>query len=416
MYTNILQDIKPLDKLYEESKIKLDLLKIEDDVLDSLLFKSYSNMTVDVVPQCMCGEAHGTELLGEMCLHCNTPVVEFNTSRNPIVWITAIGTSKFIAPAFWHMFNNLVKPKKINFDSLGWLTNTRYKASIDVPPVLISMVEELKLVRRYDDIIANIDRILAWLYNQAPMYNRKDKLMSLRKLWTRYSAVLQPKHLPIPDRNIFPMEDTQYGSKKTSIVTGMVKSLALNYRDDVMNGRDANASMSRIMVEVTLIYLQNMKELLAGKTRLIRNSIYGSKAPGSFRTVMLPISGPHHYEEVHVPWVIAVVNFRPYLVNQLQSKYGYNLMETLIILEKAVYVYNGQVDEILQSLLTQAKEKNGMGISMTMNRNPSQHKSSLLALYASKIKTDPDDFTTEYSMLLCGSFNSDLTILYIRIH
>lgn len=123
-----------LNDLYHSLDYKIDLLTINQDVLDRITITQFQNKLVPMTPQCMCGIVSGNIHAGEICFHCNTPVTEYLGTYKPVIWISAVGGRKFIAPQYWEMLNNLLKLGK--FDSLAWLTNTRYKSNIEVPKIL----------------------------------------------------------------------------------------------------------------------------------------------------------------------------------------------------------------------------------------------------------------------------------------
>lgn len=83
-------------------------------------------------------------------------------------------------------------------------------------------------------------------------------------------------------------------------------------------------------------------------------------------------------------------------------------MDVCIQLDKALFNYDKEIhDELLDILEDAKKMTNGRGIPISMNRNPSQYRGSILLVYIREFKIDPFDFSSEYSQLLCSSLSGD---------
>ena len=391
--------------MYNSLDTKLDVLSVSNELLEKLSLTNLKNTLVDIVPQCACGSMHGTIFMHEECLDCGTKVTDYIGVQAPLLWINEIPGYKFITPQFWSMMNNLIKSG--NFDSMAWLSNSRYKSSLITPKVLVEIANGIEgFQRNYSYVCNNIDKILIFLSNNTLFYQKRHKVKAMLELYTRERENLLSSVLPIPNKNIFIIEDSNFNSKKTNIVTSQIKSLIINYRDAVSSGANPDKTISNLISELAAVYNSNVADLVVGKNSLVRSTVFGTKVPGSFRTVMMPITGPHHYEDFHQPWCEAVICYRPYILHRLmKKKYTYIQADTL--LSKSVYVFNQVISDCLDDLLADAKRVNGKGICITMQRNPSQHRSSIITLWVNKIKKNPMDFSSNYSMLLCAALNSD---------
>lgn len=407
MESNISLKMVSLDDLYHSLDHKVDLLTIDPDVLDNLTIKQFQNKLVPTTASCMCGSMTGNAHLNDVCFVCNTPVTEMNGTFKPVVWISSVGGRKFISPVFWEMINDVIKSGK--FDSMAWLSNTRYKSAIGVPKVLTSMIADIPgFTRTYSYLLNNIDKVLQYLLTSQLFYSKRDRIRNIIELYNNNKDKIFSDYMALPNNSLFLVEDSAFSVKKTSLATGMIKSLAINYRDAVESNRDHDRSMSMILSELASIYSSNSTELLAGKKKLIRSNIYGTKVPCSFRTVMIPISGPHNYDDFKMPWIQGVILFRMLLINRLVIRKKQRYMDVCHRLDKALYNFDEEVYAELMDILREAKEMtDGKGIPIAMNRNPSQYRGSIILVYATEIKTDPMDFTSEYSPLLCASLNGD---------
>ena len=304
---------------------------------------------------------------------------------------------------------NLILKDSAKFDSLAYLTNRKYKSALAVPKILDTLMKEIpNFQRNYTWVVENLEVILTYLLNvnNPTFYPKRARIRIMLDLLRNERDTVISSHIPIPSKELFLVEDTQFSNKKLNLVTGVVKSLALNYRDAIDNGRDTDTAMSRLVSELATVYNMNVDDLLNGKKRVIRTNIFGMKPPGSFRTVMVPISGPHLYDDFIMPWIIAIIDFRPYILSRLEDM-GYGYLDSCEKIDLALYNYDKEIDDILEAILAEAKAVNGRGICITQNRNPTQHRFSLLQVYITKIKKDPLDFSSETSTLLCASFNGD---------
>ncbi len=395
-----------LDELYESIDYKVDLLKVSPEVLDNITITEFHNKIVPMSPRCLCGSVVGGSYIGDTCFHCNTKVTQFLGTHKPTVWITANDSKKFIAPQYWVMLNDIIKQSK--FDSMAWLTNVRYKSNLEIPNILLAMVNDIPgFTRKYSWVINNLRLILNYLLNSQQLYSKRDRIRVLIQLLETSPETILSSHIPLPNKSLFLIEDVGFSTKKTSLATGMIKSLALNYREAVESNRDSDLMLSRLMTELSAVYVSHVNELLASKRKVIRANIFGMKVPGSFRTVMIPISGPHRYDDFIMPWTLAVMVFRPMLVGRLVLKNKLRYLDVCKQLDDALFNYDKMIHAELLGILEDAKKVTGQGIPISMNRNPSQYRGSILLLYIVGFKIDPFDFSSEYSQLLCASLNGD---------
>ena len=154
---------------------------------------------------------------------------------------------KFIAPQYWAMLNLIIKNSS-KFDSLAYLTNRKYKSSLAVPKILDVMMDQIPgFQRNYSWLVNNLETILVYLINvnNATLFPKRERFRVMLNLLRENRDKVISSHIPIPSKELYLVEDTQFSSKKLNLVTGVVKSLALNYRDAIDNGRDTDAAISR---------------------------------------------------------------------------------------------------------------------------------------------------------------------------
>lgn len=397
-----------LDELYHSQEVKVDLTTIDMDMIDVMTIKSLQNNVVSITPQCLCGALNEAIYMDEICPSCHTPVVNSLGSYTSLVWIsTPDGSKKFISPQFWGMLNRTIK--ECAFDSLAYLSNPRYRSNLMVPKILDAMIKDIPGFKRtYSYLVENMEVILTYLINTniTTFYTKRDKFRAILELYRTKKDSILSAHIPLPSSDLFLVEDTTFSNKKLNLVTGQLKSLTLNYKDNIEAGKDLDSTISRLISELAIVYDMNGTDLIDGKKRTVRTNIFGTKAPGSFRTVMVAISGPHMYDEFIMPWVEGVINFRPYLISILQDR-GYRYMDASVKLDNALLQYDKVIADIMDEIIEDAKRVNGKGVSIIMNRNPTQHRFSLINVFISKIKKDPLDFASEYSAMLCAALNGD---------
>jgi len=327
---------------------------------------------------------------------------------DPLLWLRALDDMPmFMSPHFWLMMRNAMSS---TVDGMRWLSDTGYNPPKDIPDYLLGIQNTLpNFERSYPYLVSHIKPILIYLKNHAAFktVNKNIVIEGLIDLYTRSKKDIHSKYVPIINKRLFVMENTSKG-KYTNLAVSDVIDITLLYVKAV---NEVNATpnrksniMSRTMSRLADVYISYYKNYVASKPGIFRKHIYGARSHFTFRAVITSISGPHVYEEIHVPWAIGVTAFRPHLLNKLVKR-GMIYKEASKLLFNSVKTFNPVVNECLKELVAESPYKNG--IPVILQRNPSLEKGSAQRVFISYFKEDIYDPTISLSILITTPLNAD---------
>jgi len=382
--------------------------KEDRELVIKSLSTAYDGDTISSIPSCDCGTMSGGYLKGKTCTHCGSVVKLATDETDPILWARILeGQQKFLNPHFWLMLSDLMHS---SIDYVRWLSDPSYNPNKPLPSFIQSIVNTfVDFERSYTYMVNNMWDILVHLNNHSVFKKPKKnaKIRALMELYKRDIKLIYSNHLPILNKNLFIVESTSLG-KFTSLGMANVTDLTLQF---IKSNCDANLSdvkkgavQARFISNIALLSHQYFKDYLSGKLAIFRKQVYGGRAHFTFRAVIVSITGPHNYDNVHLPWSIGVVIFRPHLLNLL-VKMGYVYKVASQMLFDAVNEYNQVISDLMDKLLNDAKYKGKIGV--IAQRNPSLHRGSAIRLNITKIKKNVSDKTVGISILIVKSMNAD---------
>lgn len=410
----IYQKFISLDDYYKETtgdKILLNDIRyfsIEDkEMINRALITVYDDNTISLIPSCDCGDLKGGYLLGKRCSKCSTHVRDVHDKTDPLIWMRALdGMPKFLSPHFWLMMKN-VMGKKV--DCMRWLSDTSYNPP-DIPDYLIGLKHSVEgFERSYEFLINNINNIIVYLQNHSSFKppRKAEILAGILQLYKENKDKLYSQFLPIVNKKLFIMENTSKGNY-TNLGIANVIDTTLQFiktiNDPKLTLNKRSNCMARTISDLATIYGYYNKEYLSSKTGIFRKHVYGARAHFTVRGVIVSIARPHKFNELHIPWSMAVTAFRPHILNHL-NKRGLTYKEASKRLFNAVNNYDPLIDEVLQQMI---KESNG-GIPVLLQRNPSLKQGSSIRVFISEFKKDPLDSTIAISILVTALMNADST-------
>lgn len=415
------------------------------------------------VPQCQCGEKKGKYRIGVLCNNCHThvqePIDEFLES---LVWIAKpINIEPLINPQVWLMLRTFFSlGQRSTFDLMSYLTNNRLKINPDESANvrrIIALLKQQKMHKRgYNHFVRNFDWYMEFLFtcdvykkksaDIDPLYyfimNNKDKVFT--------------NHIPVPNKSLLIIEEDQSGIYVDKSLTLALDGIRLMTGIDIFTEDDPvdseyqdaddeveaekaylkelNALTSNVVLTpekmkeeqqalerrkrnfdkkrqnkvskalgiLSTYYGTIYKDLFSPKSGIFRKHVYGTRVDYSFRTVISSLSGPHRYDEIHIPWAVGVNVLYNHITSKLLKK-GWSPNETYSFINKYNLEYNEDLDAVMKELIQEAGPK---GIPVLMNRNPSLGRGSIQRVYISKIKSNPEDVTTSISLLVVTEPNA----------
>jgi hypothetical protein len=401
----VVQTLSPIDQLFyeTENKIIINDLKLHDaDTLRNALYVQYQDK-IDMVPSCTCGYLKGAYLKGEICNRCGTPVTDKFTEVKPLVWIRKFREDlKFLSPYMWAFINNILGKA----DSLRWLADTTYNPGEQQS--FLYTIKDFMGGRGYRNLIRNLIPILE-LVKGFSKFKKPEKQRDLDiaiNLLKEHPEACFSNYIPMLNRNLFVKEISNKDVYTSAILgdvldTSMLVLNTLN-RPNVTEKR-LEILTAKVIAKMAELFNKYARENLAGKTKLIRKHIYGTRAHFTSRAVITAITGKHHYQELHLPWVIAIPLFRPHILNKLVKR-GYSYREASDKIFAASTTIDDEIYEILNELI---KESPHMGIPVLFHRNPTLLQGSSQLYYITKIKKDYEDRTISLSTLTIKAPNGD---------
>lgn len=388
-------------------KIIINNLPIEDiEMLRNTLMTVYDKNVISMVPRCACGERSGAFQIGSRCPDCDTLVESVFSNKDPLLWFMRIDkTEKFISPIFWTMVRRVISSKT---DILRWIGDSGYNPKVTAnEKIAILAVQSLPgFYRGYNFLVQNLEVILETIAGLGFMKSgyKNTELLALVDLYRDNKDKILSDYLPVLNKRMFVMEKTTKG-KYTNIGVAALYDVVISFIYGSLKDsqRQRENIMCRTTAQMAEINADNITLYLSSKTGAFRKHIFATRSHFTGRMVIVPMTGPHVYDEIHLPWGIGVTLFRPHLLNLLKKK-GYNYKQSINMIFSSVQYYNEVIAECLDELVINAK---GKGIPFIIQRNPSLLQGSVMKVYCTKFKKDPADTTMNISILLTKLPNAD---------
>lgn len=418
--------------------------------LDAILKTNYKEDSIDVIPKCLCGELVGADKLG-ICSNCGTKV--YSPAEVPIianVWVRSPeGVAPFMNPNIWTMLNDTFKAGgKRPFKVLEWLVYTQGSKKSPDHAVFKDNIKKAGIKRGYNFFHENFDFVIETLvklgYYTGASSARKncigDKAKEALTFIRLYRDLIFTPLLPIPNRLAFIIEKTSFGtyvdSGMTPALDAAITMTTITELPESEGGTPLRIRENRAAKTVMLLsdyYVGIHKNTLGGKPGWYRQHMFGTPMCWSGRCVITSISGPHHYQELHVPWAFAIGLLDIDLKSKLSGdKYRWSKKKIDRYLTDHIHVYDTFLHSLMEELILECvymyenSEFKGevLGLPVIFQRNPSLIKPSSQLLFITAIKTDVKDKTISMSTQVAKGYNADydgdelnlLRVLSLRIY
>lgn len=388
----------------------------DKDDLKKMIYTRYDSDTMSTVPSCPCGATTGEYKLGMSCPVCPGVVTApLEQDLQPTMWMRAPrGVLTFINPEVWMILTQVLKVS--GFDVLQYLTDRSYHSKNRTPPV-VAMIQAAGIERGYNNFIMNFDATIEFLLNLRA-YRKHPKRDALIRMLKEYKDCIFCDHIPIPNKSLLVIEDTDTGSYAKQVFYPIVDAVqmiaSIDYSEVTKDGEltrlrhfDTAAKERRtvkMMVNYTDFLFQYYKNELGTKPGVFRKHYFATRCHFSFRAVITSLTGPHRYDELHIPWGLAIGVFGVFLYNKL-DRLGWSASAAQAFINGHADKYHPLLDKIFQELI--AESKGGRGIPVTFCRNPSLSRGSFQKNYVTKVKTNPKIPTISMSILNVVPFNAD---------
>lgn len=236
----------------------------------------------------------------------------------------------------------------------------------------------------------NFDSIMDFFINSHPTSTGKKSAKSIslflqktgKSIWCHYLPILSKIIQPITRVN----KDVRYADSDINNLMNAIftlKSVLLSERTMKFNVNSIEKNFAKVYFEFIKYYTEILKEKLPRKPSLFRKHIFGSRSHCSGRSVAIPITEPHEYDDVYLPWKIGIMMYKYHIISILTNRYGYTILKAFNKVMNAVVVYDYDIDNIMQTLIHECRFK---GLPILVNRNPSLKISNIELMFVVKIK------------------------------
>jgi hypothetical protein len=384
----------------------------DKDKINSLIYTRYSNGSelLSNLPQCECGEIVGEHNSGLLCRNCGTHVQSpLEQDLEPLLWMRAPeGVLALINPIMWTMLNE--RFKKSGFEVIRWLCDTSFKTTVKTPLVIDELLIELakrEIARGYNNFVQHFDEIMELLFNLKDFRVKRGQSDPLRELITKQRDCIFSTYLPLPNKTLLVIEETNVGTYVDPLVTGAVDAINMIVSiDSQLSNFSLRAKENRTIKTIALLAEFNdgqYRQTLAKKEGIFRKHVFGTRSHFSFRAVISSLTDRHEYDELHIPWGIGVSVLQIHLANKL-FRLGWWPNQIKAFLNEHAQKYHPLLDELFQQLIAESPYK---GIPVVFQRNPSLERGSAQAMFVTKVKTDVDVPTVSLSILSVVGYNAD---------
>lgn len=386
----------------------------DKDRFNKMIYTKYStDDLLSNLPTCECGEIAGEHNVGVLCPNCNTACQSpLEQDLEPLVWMRSpIGVKKLINPIVWTMLND--KFRRSGFEIIRWICDTTYKPQVKAPAIMETIQSIPGLERGYNNFIDNFDRITDALF-ELRIFKKPKTIDPLQRLIKEQRDCVFSDYLPLPNRSLLVIEESNVGTYVDPIVTGAVDAIRTMVSiDSPLSSHSTRTKENRTVktiAQLSEFYDGLYRTTLAKKEGIFRKHVYGTRSHFSFRAVISSLTDAHDYDELHIPWGIGVSVLRIHLMNKLIRR-GYTPNHAIAFLNEHAQKYHPLLDELFRLLIAESKWRTATsgknGIPVVFQRNPSLERGSAQAMLVTHVKTDSNIPTVSLSILSVVGFNAD---------
>lgn len=367
------------------------------------LFKEDSG-DLNFAASCECGALNGNYYLDETCAACKTKVRSaFAGELKYRAWLEIPEyMPAILQPAAYRILRK-------------WLGTYHSKALLDVildingvlpPDIAMSVGNGF---RNFHD---NFDRIMDFFLNEYKPFQKaaqKTKSKHIPEFLVMNRDLIFIRHIPILNQNLHLVTKSgsmTYTDESSPIIFKTLIELS-NLAYIYTTSSKPDLYIEQNMREMYYSYIEYTDSIIYSKlTRkpgFIRKYLLGTRCHFSFRGVIVPITIDHIADELHIPWRIGVTGLKLEIMNILQNRQGKTLSESLDIFHKALFRYDQNIMDIINTLIAECPYK---GLPVIFGRNPTLQHGSIQLLFVTIVKSDLADNTIGFSPLVLSAPNA----------
>lgn len=400
-----------LDEVYNTSSQTpilvndFNISTMEDrETLNKLIYTHYDGDTLNIVPSCECGTLKGEFNVGMRCPDCNTLVMAV-TERplESVLWLAPPkGVATYINPMIWILLSKALTYNSINL--LEYLVNPTLVISGNVHKN-VRKLQSLNIDRGINYFYKNFDTIIRQLADNNILKGSKADILQMVAM---YRDSLFCQYLPMPSKLGFITEKTAVNSYADT--TMLLAVDALRTISAVVNSirpLSSKVIQARAMQANAMLAQYHdsfIKKSLGTKEGWYRSHAFGARLHFSFRAVINSLSENHEYDELHLPWSVAIMVFKLHLTNKLTRIAKFTPNECNQFLYEHMQKHHPLIEEMFKELIAESPYG---GIPTLFSRNPTLQRGSMQLFRITKIKNDPHINSVSISVLCLKAPNAD---------
>lgn len=363
---------------------------------------------IPFIPSCEGGCLKGKFYEGLTCSKCGTVVTtEFIDHLAHQAWLSIPeNMPPVLHPVWYHILKDWTRVKQA-----ASLIELILDASLDKnknPTKLPEGVTHVITGRGFSYFYQNVDTIMQFLFSY---YAKKKSTPWVRQFYLLYRDIMFTTKLPILHSSLHPMVKGSSTLKYADPISrGIVKAaynlsaIAFKVHSTTISINDIDISLYGIYRSVIDYYVKIISDKLGTKYALLRKHCLGTRCHFTSRSVIVPISGAHRFDEVHLPWKLVVNTFKLEIINVLANRYKLSTADAESMHISSLTVYNKLIHDVLLTLMDEHPYK---AFPFLIGRNPTLRLFSIQLLYCTHIKTDVHDETIGISPGNVTGYNAD---------
>jgi hypothetical protein len=367
------------------------------DYIDQLSDLIFSDGTgADFIAKCQCGALEGNNKIGMTCSLCDSIVSQNNLlDEDNLVCRNWLEAPKDLP-------NGWLAPK-VYLNLANWLSYDKGRKNylddiLDVDSLTPFDIADVVRGKGFGYLYDHFDRIMTFFILDHPVISKKADTPSMKFFLSMYKDRLFCHYIPILNSAISPIVSPDNGSgnkRRYSDVTAddiLKAAISLSRLEHSPKKKNRQLYVERTAFQAfksIISYVEtSTKNYVSAKKAIPRTHIFGSRFHWSFRGVVTPIVGPHDYDELHIPWRMAVNTLRVHLYGVLCTKYGLSINQTVAKVRQALQAVDQDILDIINKMI---EDSPFPGLPCVWDRPPSIRDGSVMLKFWTKIKTDIDD-------------------------
>lgn len=319
---------------------------------------------------CECDSLYSQDMVGTRCPKCGSVVSNlFVNHLAHVAWLGIPEEFPAMLHPFWYCV--LSKCKSIYGKGKVSLFDMLVNADIELPDHLNAVIKEQSFAYFHAHHEEIFNYLLYEMPARAPV---RKELAIINSFYIKYKHLMFTRKYPILHSSLHPLVKSS-GTRKLAdktpreFIESIVDMSTLTYsiHHTLTSPARVEKSLLKIFKNIMEYYDGIIKEKISTKRGILRFHNLGSRLHASFRTVCLPISGPHEADTVRAPWKLMVNSLKLQIINRLVRKYFYTLNDALVKHMGALVVYDKDIHKIMLDLMEESPWK---GFPICLGRNP----------------------------------------------